>query len=176
VIFRPWVLAHAFARIRQKPHQQRVCKSLRCSSRLSLFSSAKKNCFWASLCVRLSQTKEIQLAFQQEVARIYNEVGAGDGAPIEIPTTVADIIDGQGFRKSLDGMEQKGTLETAGFRPEHIRILKSLAFFLGHCSLLSATPQNLAVCEPLFHPAHPITPEAADAFDEIIAAIVDNTK
>ena len=126
------------------------------------------------MTVRLSETKEIQLAFQQEVARIYNEAGAGDGTPMEIPTTVTDIIDGQGLRKSVDEMEQKGTLETAGFRPEQIRVLKSLASFLGQCSRLSATPQNLAVCEPLFHPAHPITPETADALDEIIAAVVDN--
>lgn len=124
---------------------------------------------------RLSETKEIQLAFQQEMARILNEAGANAVPPIpptQIPVAVTDIIDGDGLSKRIDEMEQKGTLQTLGYKPEHIRIFKSLAFLLGQCSRLKATPQNLAICEHLFHPGHPITPTVAEAAEEVIAAVV----
>jgi len=126
--------------------------------------------------VRLSETKEIQLAFQQEVARIFNEAGANatPPIPIQIPATVTDILDGNGLGKNIDEMERKGTLQTLGFNPEHIRIFKSLAFLLGQCSRLEGTPQNLAIFEPLFHPVHPITPTVADAAEEIISVFVKN--
>jgi hypothetical protein len=127
--------------------------------------------------VRLSATKEIQLAFQQEMVRILNDAGEGAEPPIppsEIPTTVTDSVDGVGLRKSIDEMEQKGTLQTLGFKPEHVRVFKSLAFMLGQCSRLGATPQNLALCERLFHPAHPITPTVAVAMEEVIGAFVES--
>jgi hypothetical protein len=129
--------------------------------------------------VRLSETKEIQLAFQQEMAIILNEAGENAAPPItmaQIPATVTGmgILDGNGLRQNIDEMEQKGTLETLGFKPEHIRIFKSLAFLLGQCSRLEATPQNLAICEPLFHPVHPITPTVADAAEEVITAFVQS--
>lgn len=127
--------------------------------------------------VRLSETREIQLAFQQEMVRILNEAGAGAVPPIapaEMPTTVTDIIDGQRLRESIDDMEQKGTLQTLGYKPEHIRVFKSLASLLAECSRLKATAQNLALSEPLFHPLHPITATVADAAEEVIAAFVES--
>jgi hypothetical protein len=129
----------------------------------------------APTALRLSQTKEIQLAFQQEMARILNE--AGENAvpptpPTAIPTIVDSTLDGAGFRRDLDELEQKGSLQTLGFKPEHIRVLKSLAFLLGQCSRLSATAQNLTITLPLFHPVHPITPTVADACEEVIAVFV----
>lgn len=120
---------------------------------------------------QLSEAKEIQLACQQEMARILNEAGANAAPPIpaiQIPVTVTDVIDRDVLGKRIDEMERKGTLQTLGYKPEHIRIFKSLAFLLGQCSRLKATPQNLAICEHLFHPAHPITPTVADAFDQVI--------
>lgn len=124
---------------------------------------------------RLSETNEIQLAFQQEMARIFNEAGAGTTPPIppiQIPMKVEGRIDGQRFAKSIDEMEAKGTLQTLGFKPEHVRVFKSLAYLLDQCSRLSATEQNLKICEPLFHPTHPITPTVADAGEEVIASVV----
>ena len=106
-----------------------------------------------------------------------NEAGANavpPTPPTEIPTTVTGVLDGKGFAKDLDELEQRGTLQTLGFKPEHTRVLKALAFFLGQCSRLEATPQNLAICEHLFHPAHPITPTVADAAEEVITVFVKN--
>lgn len=120
----------------------------------------------------LSQAKEIQLAFQQETVRILNDAGANAAPPtpaVQIPVTVKEIIDGDELGKRIDEMERKGTLQTLGYKPEHIRVFKSLALLLGRCSHLKATPQNLAICERLFHPGHPITPTVADAFEEVIA-------
>jgi hypothetical protein len=127
--------------------------------------------------VRLSETKEIQLAFQQEMMRIFNEAAANATPPtplMPIPTTVTDIIDGKALREKIDEMERKGTLNTLGFKPEHIKIFKSLAFFLGQCSGLEATPQNLAICETLFRPVHPMTPTTADALEETITAFIQH--
>jgi len=92
---------------------------------------------------------------------------------MQVPATVTDIIDGKGFRNAIDELEQKGSLQTLGFKSEHIRVLKSLAFLLGQCARLEATPQNLAIFEPLFHPAKPTTPTVADAMEEVIAKVVD---
>lgn len=125
----------------------------------------------------LSEANEIQLAFQQEMILIFNEAGAGAVPPIppmQKPTTVADKIDGRELAKRKGEMEQKGTLQTLGFEPEHIRVFKSLAFLLGECSRLKATPQNLAILRPLFQPTHPVTPTVADAAEEVIAALVDS--
>lgn len=125
--------------------------------------------------VRLSDTKEIQLAFQQEMAGLFNEAGAGatpPAPPMRIPTTVTDIIDGRVFRNKIDGMEQGGSLQTLGFKPEHIRVFKTMAFLLGQCARLEATKQNLAIFEPMFHPAKPTTPTVADAMEEVVAAVV----
>ena len=129
--------------------------------------------------MRLSETQEIQLAFQQEMARILNEAGANADVPLllaQIPATVTGlgIIDGNGLREGLDDIERNGTLQTLGFKPEHIRVFKSLAFLLGQCSRLEATAQNLAICEPLFHPGHPITPTVADAAEEVITALFES--
>src|SRR5580700_1484595 len=121
---------------------------------------------------RLSQAREIQLAFHQEMVRIFNEAGKNADPPIgdmALPTTTDAVLDGAGFRRDLDDLEKKGTLETLGFKQEHIRVLKSLAFLLGQCSRLEATPQNLAICQPFFRPVHPITPIVADACEEVIA-------
>ena len=90
----------------------------------------------------------------------------------KIPATVTDIVDGNGLREKIDEMERTGTLQTLGFQSEHIGVFKSLAFLLGQCSRVEATPQNLAICEPLFHPVHPITPTVADALEEVITAFV----
>ena len=125
--------------------------------------------------VRLSDTEEIQLAFQREWAALINEAGAGDTpptSPMPIPTTVTGIIDGRGLRNGIDGLEKKGSLQ--GFKPEHIRVLKTLAFLLGQCARLEATKQNLAIFEPMFHPAKPTTPTVADAMEEVVAAVVKN--
>jgi hypothetical protein len=128
--------------------------------------------------VRLSETKEIQLAFQQEMVRIFNEATANTAVPTEmqIPATITDIIDGKALRENMDEMERKGTLHTLGFKPEHIKVFKSSAFLLGQCTRLEATPQNLAIFQPLFHPVHPITPAVADALEEVITAFVTSIK
>jgi hypothetical protein len=63
--------------------------------------------------VPLSDAKLIQLAFQQEMAALFNEAGAGTTPPtppMPIPTTATGIIDGKGFRNEIDGLEQRGSL------------------------------------------------------------------
>jgi hypothetical protein len=148
----------------EKSHVNKIIKALK-----SLFVPAR--------FVRLSDSKEIQLAFQQEMTALYNEAGAGATPPMppmRIPTTVTDIIDGRGFRNGIDDLEQRGSLQTLGFKPEHIRVLKTLAFLLGQCARLEATKQNIAIFEPLFHPAKPTTPTVADAMEEVIATVVKN--
>jgi hypothetical protein len=124
--------------------------------------------------VRLSEAKEIQLAFQQEMVALYNEAGATTEPPVppkQVPTIVTDIIDGKGFAKAVDELEQKGSLQTLGFKPEQIRVLKCLAELLVQCSRVEATAQNFAVFKHLFHPTKPTTPTVADAMEEMVAAI-----
>jgi hypothetical protein len=121
---------------------------------------------------RLSDTREIQLAFQQEMMKLMREA-AGNDVNIPIPRTPSGIIDGNGFLKSVDQMSNK-TLPDLGFKPEHIRVLRTLTYLLAQCSRLEATKQNLAIFEPLFHPVHPITSVVADAAEEVVKAVTDS--
>ena len=125
---------------------------------------------------RLSETKEIQLAFQREMALLFNEAGATANPPtpsMPIPTKMTDIVDGTelGIRlKRIAGRHW----ESLDFKPEHVRVLMSLVFLLEQCARLEATPQNLSITLPLFHPGKPTTPLVADAYDEVINALVSS--
>jgi hypothetical protein len=50
----------------------------------------------------------------------------------------------------------------------------SLVFLLEQCARLEATPQNLSITLPLFYPGKPTTPLVADAYDEVINALVSS--
>ena len=112
---------------------------------------------------RLSDTREIQLAFQQEMARIINE-SLNISKALTIPTEPSGIIDAQKLQQAMDD----GTFRAALVKPELILAMKTLIFLLAQCSRLEATKQNLACFEPLFHPGHPITPTVADAYKECV--------
>ena len=57
---------------------------------------------------RLSETKEIQEAFQREMIALFNEAGASDNLPlIQTPTNVKEILDGKGCLDGLDELERR---------------------------------------------------------------------
>jgi hypothetical protein len=76
---------------------------------------------------RLSDTREIQLAYQQEMARIFQEA-LGPDVQMPLPTTPLGIINGNTFLKDVDRMTQK-TLPDLGCKPEHIQVLRTLTLF-----------------------------------------------
>ena len=119
----------------------------------------------------LSDTREIQLAFQQEMMKIIQE-GIGTDVTIPIPRTPSGIIDGNAFLKVVDQMSDR-TLPDLGCKPEHVRVLRTLTYLLAQCSRLEATKVNLGLMQPLFHPSHPITPVVADAFEEVVKSVTD---
>lgn len=126
------------------------------------------NWVWQRKKVRLSDTKEIQAAFKRELQALCEEVGANEF----VGSLPAGIIDGRGFGESLDSLNPD-TLPTLGFKPEHIRVMKGLARLLANCARLEATKQNLSLTLPLFHPAKPTTPLVADAFDDVLSAVIE---
>jgi hypothetical protein len=105
---------------------------------------------------RLSDTREIQLAYQQEMARIFQEA-LGPDVQMPLPTTPLGIINGNTFLKDVDRMTQK-TLPDLGCKPEHIQVLRTLTFLLAQCSRLEATKQNLALFEAWPPPAWCLLP------------------
>lgn len=122
---------------------------------------------------RLSETEEIQLAFQQEMALLFNEAGAtaNPSTPtMPIPTKVTDIIDGKEFGIRLKQFPERHW-EALGFKPEHVRVLMTLVFLLERCAHVEANPFNLRVAVPRFHPGKPTTPRVADAFDEVVNSL-----
>jgi hypothetical protein len=126
----------------------------------------------------LSETKEIQLAFQREMVLLLNEAGDTANPPtpsMPIPTKVANMIDGREFGIRLKRVLE-GRWESSGLKPEHVRVLMSLVFLLEQCARLKATPQNLSITLPFFHPGKPTTPAVADAYDEAINAFASSIK
>ena len=126
------------------------------------------NWIWQRKKARLSETNEIQAAYKRELQALCQEVGANDF----IGSLPGGIINGKGFGQALDSLNPE-TLPTLGFKPEHIRVLKSLTNLLANCARLEATKQNLSLTLHLFHPAKPTTPLVADAFDEVLAAFIE---
>jgi hypothetical protein len=118
---------------------------------------------------RLSDTREIQLVFQQEMVSLIREA-VGDDITIPIPRSPSGIINGAEFLKAVDEMSER-SLPDLGFKPEQIQVLKTLTYLLAQCSRVEATKQNLALFEPLFHPGKPTTPTVAEAFDEVAKKI-----
>jgi hypothetical protein len=111
---------------------------------------------------RLSNTREIQLAFQQEMQKVFGEAAGTTIQPITAP---AGIIDGAGLLKD---MSEGTTLQDALVKPELVSVMKTLMFLLAQCSRLEATKQNVKIFEMLFHVGHPITPTVAAAFKEVV--------
>ncbi|HKT88606.1 MAG TPA: hypothetical protein VJQ59_09235, partial [Candidatus Sulfotelmatobacter sp.] len=71
---------------------------------------------------RLSETKEIQEAFQREMIALFNEAGASENLPlIQTPANVKEILDGEALLDNLERLEKRGSLQTLGFKPEQIR-------------------------------------------------------
>lgn len=127
------------------------------------------NWIWQRKKGRLSDTEEIQAAFRRELEALCKEVGADEF----VGSLPQGIIDGKGLGETLDSLNPE-TLPTLGFKPEHIRVMKSLTCLLANCARLEATKQNLSIFINLFHPAKPTTPLVADAFDDVLAAVMDN--
>jgi hypothetical protein len=118
---------------------------------------------------RLSDAEEIQAAYRRELQALCKEVGADEF----IGSLPQGIIDGRGFGEALDSLDPE-TLPTLGFQPEHIRVMKGLTCLLANCARVEASKQNLSIFLHLFHPAKPTTPLVADAFDEVLAAVISN--
>jgi hypothetical protein len=122
---------------------------------------------------RFSENEEIQLAFRREIDLLFNEARATANSStrlIPTPATVTSAFD-EGFGNDLKKFPQPHW-DSLGFKPEHVRVLMSLTFLLEHCARLEATPQNLDITLPLFHPGKPTTSLAADAYDKVINALV----
>ena len=92
---------------------------------------------------------------------LFTEAGA------TCPDFPEGIINGQGLLESYNELQQD-TFIDLGFKPEQVRVLKSLTFLLGQCSRLEGTDQNIAIVEHFFHPAKPTTETVADACEEVI--------
>ena len=110
---------------------------------------------------RLSDTKEIQLAFQQGMQTVFAEAA---GAPIKLRTTPAGIVNAANLMKELNDELLKDALR----KPELVKVMKTLIFLLAQCSRLEATKQNVKIFELLFRFGRPITPTIADAFETVI--------
>jgi hypothetical protein len=119
--------------------------------------------------LRLAQTPEIQAAFRKAFQDIWVEVGRD---PSEA-TFLDGVLDGSAILKSFESLKPS-TLPILGFKPEHIRVMKTLSFLLGQSLRVEGTKQTISIFLPLFAPAHPITAELADAYDEVIAVFVRN--
>ena len=85
------------------------------------------------------------------------------------------MIDGREFGIRLKRVFERHW-ESSGLKPEHVRVLMSLVFMLEQCAHLKATPQNLSITLPFFHPGKPTTPTVADAYDEAINAFASSIK
>jgi hypothetical protein len=115
---------------------------------------------------RLSDAKEIQAAFRREVDALFGEIGM-ESLFTDKDTSIIDTKKFWGIFDSVPGH----TLQSVGFKPEHTRILKTLAFLLEQCARVEATKQNLKIFEPLFHPAKPTTPVVAEAYEEVVMVV-----
>ena len=120
---------------------------------------------------RLSDTREIQLAFQTEMMLVLKESLGEMGELVHIPRSPSGIIDGNGWLK-IDSLWVK-TLPDVGMNPSQVKAFKTLVYLLAQCSRVEATKQNLKTFEPLFHPQHPITPQVADAYEEVVKSLTD---
>jgi hypothetical protein len=115
----------------------------------------------------VSDNEQIQLAFRQAVQRVWKQV-----VDTPMPSSLDGAINGAAL---LEGITRaQDSLETLGFRPEHIRVLKTLCVLLKHCTRIEATPTNLGMVEPLFCPVTPVTPASAEAFEEVVAAFASS--
>lgn len=118
--------------------------------------------------LRVSDTEQVQLAFRTAVQRVWEQ------AVVDIP--MPSFLDGtiNGDRVLEAVIKAQDSFETLGFKPEHIRVLKTLCVLLKHCARIEATPANLGIVKTLFCPATPVTPVSAEAFEEVVAAFASS--
>ena len=119
--------------------------------------------------MRLSHTNEIQSAFRREMAALFQE--AGTEPEILAGMIPEGTLDGAGLLNAYDSLSPN-TFADLGMKPEQVRVLKSLTVLLSQCARVEATPVNLQIVLPLFHPAKPTTPVVADAMEEVILAFI----
>ena len=117
--------------------------------------------------MRVSDTEQIQMAFRKAVQRVWEQV-----VDIPMPSFLDGTINGDRLLESIT--KAQDSLETLGFKREHILMLKSLCSLLKHCARIEATPPNLGIVETLFCPATPVTPVSAEAFEEAVTAFADS--
>lgn len=120
--------------------------------------------------LRVSETEQIQQAFREAVKRLWEEVVVD--VPLPPSLFLPGTIDGEGMLKSLS--EMQNSLETLGFRPEHISVLKSLCTALKDSARVQATPVNVGLFGHLFNPTTPTTPLSAEAYKEAVAIFTRN--
>lgn len=73
--------------------------------------------------MRLSETSEVQSAFRSEILALFGEAGVDQSI---IAGMIPDgTLDGGGLLKAYDSL-RPDTFENLGFRPEQVRVLKSL--------------------------------------------------
>ena len=120
----------------------------------------------------LSETREIQTAFQRGMAELVEEMAVKDGLSTGInPATIQPngIIDGAKLLDSFDS--NPSMLSEMGLSAEQIRVLKTMTFLLSQCARLEATKQNVEIFKPLFNPAKPTTPLVADAYEDVVRVV-----
>ena len=116
---------------------------------------------------RLSDTVQVQQAFRRAAQLIFDEAFKNSGIPSASFFAATEIIDGKRFLEGLSRATES-SWETLGFKPEHLRLLKSLCSLLELGARVEATPTNLRLFEPLFCPVTPTTPASAEAFEEVV--------
>ena len=108
---------------------------------------------------------EIQLLYQQELVRIAQEVFP----ELEIPTIPDGFLDGMEFLFSL----RPTTLRDLGLNSDQRKLLDAVTYLLDQCKRIEATEQTLGMIRPLFQPVHPVTPESANAYEEVVQELFD---
>lgn len=115
---------------------------------------------------RLSETKEVQILYQEEMARILNTaICSGVGS---IHSSGEHFLDGEKVLSRVFSEEGVENLRGVGLRPEDIKVFKSLTYLLAQCKRLDSRKENLDYVRILFRPQHPITPMTADAYQEVV--------
>lgn len=120
----------------------------------------------------VAETPEVQEAFRREVRALLTEVGVisldAEGSVFPV-----GVISGKALRQGFDVLKPD-TLDVLGFRGEHKQVMNALVRILEMAERLIGTPQNISIIIAVLHPAKPTTLAVANAFDDVVAVLLDS--